>query len=104
MISDLYLKHAFDLFDLGDDLEHIGSIPINLVQSAMCNSITSKRKIQPEEWEDFVKKFDENNDQRIDYAEFKNMMISFHEYFAAKDESLVSKQGITANGVYYELL
>ena len=62
------------------------------------------RKIQPEEWEDFVKKFDENNDQRIDYAEFKNMMISFHEYFAAKDESLVSKQGITANGVYYELL
>jgi|TARA_B110000285_G_C14928951_1_gene516425 hypothetical protein len=32
------------------------------------------------------------------------MMISFHEYFAAKDESLVSKQGITANGVYYELL
>lgn len=62
MISDLYLKHAFDLFDLGDDLEHIGSIPINLVQSAMCNSITSKRKIQPEEWEDFVKKFDENND------------------------------------------
>lgn len=31
-------------------------------------------------------------------------MISFHEYFAAKDESLVSKQGITANGVYYELL
>lgn len=32
------------------------------------------------------------------------MMISFHEYFAAKDESLVSKQGITANGIYYELL
>jgi hypothetical protein len=45
MISDLYLKQAFDLFDLGDDLENIGSIPIYMVQSAMCNSITSKRKI-----------------------------------------------------------
>lgn len=63
MISDLYLKHAFDVFDLEDDLENIGSIPINLVQSAMCNAITNlKRKILPEEWEDFVKKFDENND------------------------------------------
>jgi Ca2+-binding EF-hand superfamily protein len=62
LISDLYLKHAFDLFDLGDDLDNIGSIPINLVQSAMCNAITSKKKITIEEWEDFVMKFDENND------------------------------------------
>ena len=31
MISDLYLKQAFDLFDLGDDLENIGSIPIYMV-------------------------------------------------------------------------
>jgi len=87
MISDMYLKQAFDLFDLGDDLENIGSIPIYMVQSAMCNSITSKRKIEIEEWEDFVKKFDENNDQRIDYQEFKNMMVSFHEYFAVRDDS-----------------
>ena len=92
MISDLYLKHAFDLFDLGDDLENIGSIPINLVQSAMCNSVTNlKRKILPEEWEDFVKKFDENNDQRIDYDEFKKMMISFHEHFVVRDDNFCSK-------------
>lgn len=62
MISDLYLKYAFDLFDLTDDLDNIGSIPINLVQSAMCNAISSKRKITFEEWEDFVKKYDANND------------------------------------------
>ena len=62
MISDLYLKHAFDLFDLGDDLDNIGSIPIDMVQSAMCNAITSKKKITFLQWEDFVKKFDANND------------------------------------------
>ena len=31
MISDLYLKQAFDLFDLSDDLDDVGSIPINMV-------------------------------------------------------------------------
>ena len=28
MISDLYLSHAFDLFDLNDDSENAGQIPI----------------------------------------------------------------------------
>lgn len=28
MISDLYLSHAFDLFDLNDDSDNAGQIPI----------------------------------------------------------------------------
>ena len=47
----------------------------------MCNAITSERKITYEEWEDFIKKFDENNDHRIDYNEFKKMMMCFHDNF-----------------------
>jgi len=31
MISDLYLSHAFDLFDLGDDIENAGQIPIDML-------------------------------------------------------------------------
>ena len=29
MISDLYLRHAFDLFDLNDDVDNAGNIPID---------------------------------------------------------------------------
>ena len=31
MISDLYLRYAFDLFDLSDDLEKAGEIPLMLL-------------------------------------------------------------------------
>ena len=31
MISDLYLRHAFELLDLSDDNENHGSIPIDLL-------------------------------------------------------------------------
>ena len=63
MISDLYLSHAFDLFDLDDDIQNAGQIPINMLQSVMCGAISSKKKIQKEEWEDFIEKFDENKDR-----------------------------------------
>ena len=64
MISDLYLRHAFELLDLSDDddIENHGSIPIDLLQQVMCSAISSKRKIDLEQWEDFVDKFDENKD------------------------------------------
>ena len=46
MISDLYLKHAFDLFNLGDESEDNGSIPISLLQSVMCGTISTKKRIE----------------------------------------------------------
>ena len=81
MISDLYLRHAFYLFDLGDDIEKEGLIPIDMLQSIMCGAIGSKKKISNEQWGDFVEKFDENKDMMIDYDEFKKMMMSFHDHF-----------------------
>ena len=79
MISELYLRQAFDLFDLSD--ENQGQIPIDLLQSVMCSAISSKKKIEFEQWEEFVETFDENKDMMIDYNEFKNMMMNFHENF-----------------------
>ena len=81
MISDLYLRHAFDLFDLSDDIENEGNIPIDMLQSVMCGAISSKNKISKEQWGEFVEKFDENKDRLIDYNEFKKMMMSFHDHF-----------------------
>lgn len=85
MISDLYLSHAFDLFDLNDDSENAGQIPIEQLQSVMCGAISTKNKIDIEQWEDFIDKFDENKDRLIDYNEFKKMMMSFHEHFSGSD-------------------
>ena len=83
MISDLYLSHAFDLFDLNDDSENAGQIPIEQLQSVMCGAISTKNKIEIEQWEEFIDHFDENKDKLIDYDEFKKMMMSFHEHFAS---------------------
>ena len=52
----------------------------------MCGAISSKKKIHKEEWEEFIEKFDENQDRQIDYNEFKKMMMSFHEHFAEVEE------------------
>ena len=82
MISDLYLSYAFYLFDLNDDIEKAGQIPIEMLQSVMCGAISTKNKIAVEEWEDFIEKFDENHDKLIDYSEFKKMMMSFHMHFS----------------------
>lgn len=67
IISDLYLKHAFDLFDLNDDQENAGQIPIEQLQSVMCVAISTKQKITIHQWENFIEKFDENKDKLIDY-------------------------------------
>jgi hypothetical protein len=63
MISEIYLRHAFDLFNMSDDVDSKGSIPIHLLQSVMCSAISTKRRIESEQWEEFVEQFDENNDQ-----------------------------------------
>jgi Ca2+-binding EF-hand superfamily protein len=99
MISDLYLSHAFDLFDLNDDLENAGQIPIEQLQSVMCGAISTKKKISIEQWQSFIQKFDENNDKLIDYNEFKNMMMSFHENFADSAIDLeIDKKISSSNG------
>ena len=85
MISDLYLSHAFDLFDLNDDSENAGQIPIEQLQSVMCGAISTKNKIEIEQWEEFIDRFDENKDKLIDYNEFKKMMMSFHEHFSESE-------------------
>jgi hypothetical protein len=54
MISDLYLSHAFDLFDLEDDIQNAGHVLIEVVQSVMCGAFSSKTKIDKEKWEEFV--------------------------------------------------
>jgi len=51
----------------------------------MCGAISTKNKIDIEQWEDFIDKFDENKDKLIDYNEFKKMMMSFHEHFSGSD-------------------
>ena len=81
MISDLYLSHAFDLFDLNDEADYEGQIPVEQLQSVMCGAISTKNKIDLEQWEEFIEKFDENKDKLIDYNEFKKMMMMFHETF-----------------------
>ena len=43
----------------------------------MCWAINTKTKITSDEWHDFIKMFDENNDQFIDFKEFKNMIMGF---------------------------
>ena len=53
-----------------------------MLQSVMCEAISTKSKIAVEEWEDFIEKFDENHDKLIDYSEFKKMMMSFHMHFS----------------------
>ena len=52
MISDLYLKNAFNLFDLSED--NGGDIPINHFKSIMCGAIGFKTAISHEQWEDFI--------------------------------------------------
>ena len=94
MISELYLSHAFDLFDLTDDLENAGNIPIDQLRTVMCGAIGNFKKIDMDKWEEFIEEFDENKDRQIDYDEFKNMMMCFHEYFAGDEvdeESLQQK-------------
>mmetsp|Transcript_8592 Transcript_8592/g.13302 ORF Transcript_8592/g.13302 Transcript_8592/m.13302 type:complete len:171 (+) Transcript_8592:1955-2467(+) len=81
MISELYLRHAFDLFDLTDDIENAGNIPIDQLRSVMCGAIGNLKKIDIEKWEEFIEEFDENKDRQIDYHEFKKMMMVFHEQF-----------------------
>jgi len=46
----------------------------------MTRAICTNNQISNEQWEDFVEKFDENKDGKIDYEEFKKMMESFHSY------------------------
>ena len=82
MISDLYLRYAFDLFDLNDEADKAGEIPMVMLQNVMCGAISTKKKIDLDEWEDFIEKFDENKDRNINYTEFTKMMISFHEHFS----------------------
>ena len=45
MISDLYLKKAFDLFDFNEEISCKGLIPIDMLQSVMIGAISTKRKI-----------------------------------------------------------
>ena len=92
MISDLYLRYAFDLFDLSDDLEKAGEIPLMLLQNVMCGAISTKKKIELDEWEDFIEKFDENKDKNIDYGEFNKMMMSFHNHFAVQKKDTEDSQ------------
>ena len=54
MISDLYLRQAFELFNMNDDSDAQGSIPIYLLQSVMCGAISTKKRIELEQWEDFI--------------------------------------------------
>jgi hypothetical protein len=51
----------------------------------MCGAISTKNKIEIEQWEEFIDRFDENKDKLIDYNEFKKMMMSFHEHFSGSD-------------------
>ena len=44
MISDLYLKQAFDLFDFGDG-ETQGLIHVDTLKNIMCGAIETKRKM-----------------------------------------------------------
>jgi Ca2+-binding EF-hand superfamily protein len=54
----------------------------------MCGAISTKNKIEIEQWEEFIDRFDENKDKLIDYNEFKKMMMSFHEHFSGSNETL----------------
>jgi hypothetical protein len=45
MISDLYLRYAFDLFDLNDDAEKAGEIPLVMLQNVLCGAISTKKRI-----------------------------------------------------------
>ena len=37
-----------------------------------------------EDWEVFIEQFDQNGDRLIDYEEFKDMMMTFHENFCSE--------------------
>ena len=63
MISELYLSHAFALFDLTDDIENQGNIPIDQLQSVMCGAIGNLKQIDMDKWEEFIEDFDENKDR-----------------------------------------
>lgn len=41
-VSDLYLKHAFELFNFYDDFDNDGYIPLEMLQSVMCWAINFK--------------------------------------------------------------
>lgn len=85
-ISDLYLKHAFELFDFGFGED--GSIPIDMLQHVMCGAISTKKKITHEEWIEYIEKYDENQDRMIDYQEFKQLVMGFHEFASNESKNL----------------
>ena len=45
MISDLYLRHAFEMFDFSDNNDNPGKIPIHDLQTVMCGAVSSRVKI-----------------------------------------------------------
>ena len=44
----------------------------------MIGALNTKFRIDVDQFQDFVEKYDENNDGVIDYDEFKKMMMNFH--------------------------
>lgn len=59
-----------------------------MFQSVMCGAISIKKKIAREDWYDFIETFDENNDKKIDFEEFKKMMFGFHDYLEKEKKYL----------------
>ena len=74
LLVDENLKHAFELFDKDGS----GTIEAAEVAAVLGNNIPG-HSLQDSVWDEIIKEVDVNGDGKIDFEEFKQMMLKIND-------------------------